>query len=252
MGYNKLIAYGNFVELYEYEKNLSQRTRRNEDGHGARIRVQDLAVNGISSQQKSIKRADNARRATMAFRRLVLANLSEQGNPLLFTFTYSENIVSLKQGYSDFRACIQRMRYEFGPSFRYIAVPEFQKRGAVHFHALFWGLHSYSPSRERQTRLVASTWEKGFVYVKETDGNERIASYLSKYMAKSFLDSRLSSQKAFTTSRNILRPLCNSHFSPSWPVVDDFVPLNTPTCKDISFMTKWLGKGRYRLYNIKY
>jgi len=252
MAYNKLIIYGNNLEIYEYEKNLPERLGKVQSIHASRIRVQGMDVGGNNESEREFdegKRSDNSRRASMAFRRLVSANLTKSGNPVLITLTYSENIGSLERAYSDFRAFGQRCRYNFGQSFRYIAVPEFQKRGAVHFHALYWGLPPDIHIRERETRMVAALWSHGFVFIKPTDGNERLSSYLAKYMAKAFTDKRLKNQKAYTSSRNCLRPQVISGFAPVWPILDDWVGDNLP-CIEKVFMTKWLGKGRFRLFNL--
>src|SRR5690606_27837965 len=98
------------------------------------------------------------------------------------------------------------LRNKFGKAFSYIAVSEFQKRGAIHFHALFWGLPAEVFSQERQTRTIALIWKQGFVYMKETDGNDKLSSYLAKYMVKTFTDPRLKNKKAYLASRNIKRP----------------------------------------------
>jgi len=251
VGYNKLVAYGETIELYEYEKNLNILGRKS-GLNASRGRVSVLASGGADSllAKKAIKRQDNARRATVAFRRLVSANLGGDDRPVLVTLTYAENITSLRQGYADFACFVQNARYSFGKGFRYIAVPEFQKRGAVHFHALFWGLPAQVAQFERQTRVVAELWGKGFVYMKQTDGDDRLSGYLSKYMSKAFVEPQLANHKAYVCSRNIVRPTILKGFSPAWPVTDDWIGELSP-CKDKTFMTKWLGKGRYRLYKTK-
>jgi len=251
MGYNKLVAYGEIIELYEYEKHLNILGRKS-NRNANRGCVSVLASGRTDSElaKKAVKRQDNARRATVAFRRIVSANLGGIDRPILVTLTYAENITSIRQGYEDFAAFVQSARYQYGSGFRYIAVPEFQKRGAVHFHALFWGLPAQTASDERSTRLVARLWGKGFVYLKETDGDDRLSGYLSKYMSKAFVEPQLANHKAYVCSKNIVRPTVLKGFSPSWPVTDEWIGELSP-CKEKTFMTKWLGKGRYRLYKTK-
>ncbi|HEV7423767.1 MAG TPA: hypothetical protein VGO21_01100, partial [Candidatus Paceibacterota bacterium] len=130
-----------------------------------------------------------------------------------------------------------------------ICVPEFQKRGAVHFHALFWGLPEEIFLQERKTRMLAGFWAKGFVYLKETDGNEKLSFYLSKYMAKAFIDPRLKNQKCYVASRNIQRPKVIVGASPLWPILEDYGITGEPLV-DREYDTKYLGKGRYRLFKI--
>ena len=132
----------------------------------------------------------------------------------------------------------------------YIAVPEFQTRGAVHFHALFWGLPSCLFDTERATRLVAGLWGHGFVYMKMTDGNERLSSYLAKYMAKSFIDHRLMNQKAYVCSRNLKRPQIQGGISNfGMDVLLEEFGATTPET-DKSYDTHWLGTARHRIYKI--
>src|SRR5690606_15820961 len=101
------------------------------------------------------------------------SNLGGSSLPILATLTYRDNFTDLSGAYKHFSAFIQSLRHKFGKTFKYICVPEFQKRGAVHFHALFWGLPENLLSLERKSRTLATIWGKGFVYLKQTDGNEK-------------------------------------------------------------------------------
>ena len=253
MGYNKMIAYGTYFELFEYEKRISE-NRGNSGKSASRIRVQDLESVRENIENRYKKRKDSVGRASMAFRRLVLSNLGKSENPLLLTFTYKENITDIKQGYFDFGAFIRATRYKFGQDFRYIAVPEFQKRGAVHFHALFWGLQSSAFGEECEwpkNRVTCESWKFGFVFLKQTDGDEKISSYLAKYLAKSFVDFRLKGQKSYISSRNIFRPIVvatgidSIHY-----VLDDWVGVDNMPVQVKEYSTQWLGKGRWSLYKI--
>lgn len=252
MGYIKFIKYSNTIETYVYEKRLSIRpkTRR---GISRKIRLSGL-VNDTSDKRRQEqfegKRQDNSRRASMVFRRLVSANLNGVTNPLLLTLTYKDNETSLKTGYKDFGSFIQALRYKFGKQFRYIAVPEFQKRGAVHFHALFWDLPNTIFETERQTRLVAELWGKGYVFMKETDGNQKLSSYLTKYMSKSFVDYRLMNQKAYVRSRNLIKPEIISGISEmGLEILLNDNEVITPEI-DKKYNTHRLGEGRHRIYKI--
>lgn len=253
MGYNKFIKSGSTFELYEYEKDIRISAPRARKVVNARKPCNlDLDIGGADpfSQGYVGKRQDNARRASMAFRRLILCNLTGFNFPLLVTITYAENQEDIRIGYKDFKTFIQSLRYKFGKVFRYVAVPEFQKRGAVHFHALFWGLPEGIFDTERKTRQLAILWGKGFIYLKKTDGDDRLSSYLAKYMVKAFLDFRLKGQRAYTSSRNCLRPEIVAGFSPVWPVVDDLVGVDNSPLLEKEYMTQWLGKGRYRLFKV--
>jgi len=215
MGYTKTISYSNVIEIHEYEKDIrhSGRKGRRLSISSASARLgqvgEDMLIEG---KQKPKKRPANARRSSVVFRRLVSANLDQSDPPLLISLTYAENIESLDQGHRDFNTFARAVRDQFGNDAKYIAVPEFQRRGAVHFHALFWGLPTKElASTERNTRLFQSLWGKGFVDLVATDGDHKIAGYLSKYMAKAFLDERLYGKKAYIASRNIKRPVVDKN-----------------------------------------
>lgn len=240
------------MEIYEYEKDISlyQRPRRR-----AKSDVPDpvLAPDGGDplSERQLGKRRDNARRAQLAFSRFVRSNIDGVVSPILLTLTYAENQENLRIAYGDFRSFSQALRYRFGKGFRYICVPEFQKRGAVHFHALIWGLPESVLLQERNTREIALLWGLGFVYIKPTDGSEKLSTYLAKYMTKAYLDPRLAHCKAYVGSRNCARPKVMSNFSPIWPVLEDYEISTKPCLQEKHYMTQWLGRGKYRRYQLR-
>jgi len=182
----------------------------------------------------------------MDFRRLVEANLVGSELPVLITLTCKDIITDLSYGYKRLRAFNQALRYSYGKSFKYIAVPEFQKRGAVHFHSLFWGLPEEVVSQERTTRTIAMKWGMGFVYYKKTDGHIKIANYLAKYMAKAFTDPRLRNQKSYVASRNVLRPFISRGTSSLWSLLDELNGEEVLT--DEQYYSRYLGNCRHRVF----
>jgi len=259
MGYNKIIVYGENFEIYEYEKSIySSRIGRNKpricERHVPLLGVSDNAGVIESKNREEIikfaKRKDSARSASVAFRRLVACNLGNGEIPVLFTLTYAINQTDVRIGYRDLTSFIQSLRYKFGSEFRYVAVPEFQKRGAVHFHCLIWDFPKDILHSERQDRTIAKLWGHGFVDVYITDGNEKIAGYLAKYMSKAFLDGSLKSCKAYVGSRNLKRPNIISGIDSIGIVMDDYGVGDNPPCEDREFQSQWLGKGRFRLFKI--
>jgi hypothetical protein len=253
MGYNKIISYSNTIEVYEYERDIIRlvgRTRRNISSATShddiRISREDSLPKG-DSEVKVGKRSDNARRASMAFRRIVASNLDGHSLPLLITLTYRDNLTDLSTAYRHLTAFIQSLRRRYGKAFAYVVVPEFQKRGAVHFHTLFWGLPENLLPMERKTRTLAQIWGHGFVYIKQTDGNERLAFYLAKYFTKAFVDPRLKNQKSYVASRNIKRPLIQKGPFNIAVVLEEYGVIGEPLV-DRTYLTNWLGEGRYRVF----
>lgn len=255
MAYNKYIRSGNTLEVYFYDRscpprNGNPRIKRNNKIDFNRAVFLDNGTFEQGSQERAyFKRRDNALRSSMAFKRLILSNLGGGERPLLITLTFKENKTRIDECAGFFHFFTQRMRKQFGKNFRYIAVPEFQKRGAVHYHALFWGLGDRVHLEERYTRTIASLWKQGFVFIKETDGNEKLSSYLAKYMVKAINDRRLMGKKAYFASRNVIRPIISSGF-PDWFFYDDFQLSPDRAILTKQYMTKYMGKGRYELYKL--
>jgi len=255
MGYNKIIISGNDFELYEYEKDIVTLVggvrRKNADTYVC-VGVEPSGEDSLSNQEdeaKMGKRADNARRASMAFRRIVTSNLVGAAPATLVTLTYKDNFTDLSAAYRHLTAFNQSLRYRYGKTFSYVLVPEFQKRGAVHFHALYWGLPEELFHSERETRVLSQLWGHGFVFLKKTDGNERLAFYLAKYFTKAFLDPRLKNQKSYVASRNVKRPIVQKGPFLISVVLDEFGIIEEALV-DRTYNTKWLGEGRYRLFNL--
>ena len=255
MGYNKIISYGNTLEVYEYEKDIVRlvgRTRRDVedpvDYDGMDFGGEDPLPKRDSENEMG-KRSDNARRASLAFRRIVASNLDGSSLPLLVTLTYADNFTDLASAYKHLTAYIQALRHRFGKAFSYVLVPEFQKRGAVHFHALVWGLPEELFLHERETRTLSGIWGKGHIYLKQTDGHEKLAFYLTKYFTKAFLDPRLRNQKSYVASRNIKRPLEQKGPFIIPVVLEEFGVVDDPVV-DKKYHTKWLGEARFRVFKI--
>lgn len=240
--YNKIIQTGDTIEIYQYENRPNTGPKR-----GRRKKKNSNLVN-LKPRER---RFDNVGRQKQSFRRLVRANTRESEPPMLVTLTYG-GIVEIQQGYNDFNKFIKRLRHTFGKSFRYIAVPEFQDRGSVHFHSLFWGLPERLASNERKTREIAHTWNLGFVDIRLTDGSPKLIGYLTKYMTKSLTDVRLGGKKAYTCSRNVQRPVTHRN-----SIVFDYskeiwgIDLSTDEpIQNRHFHTEWLGRANYKRYKI--
>jgi len=240
VSYIKWVQSGTLLERYEYEKNLPIHRRKPAKAQG---RPRDRQFRPRSYQ--------NLRRAERAFRRIVRANLVGDSKPALLTLTMLQEL-SLSASVKLFTAFIARLRRDHGQTFRYIAVPEFQKRGAVHFHVLVWGLNQYA-QEESETRYFARLWLRGFCDCVITDGSPKLAGYLSKYMSKSLQDIRLGGEKAYYASRNSLRPVSVSAHSVAEykiEVIKQEVIHTGELLNERTFDTLWLGKCHYQRFLI--
>jgi len=261
MGYTKIIRSGAIIEVYEYEKDLRAPRHRSQPQN----RREGIKLIRPRSQ-------NSLRRARVAFRRLVQSNLVGDVPPALFTFTMYQ-VIPYAASSRIFTKFAARLRRVYGSEFRYIVVPEFQKRGAVHWHALFWGLpenlackghferkgsykkfiHECEPGRqcERRTRHISRLWLRGFSDGLVTDGHPKLAGYLSKYLSKTMQDPRLRGKKAYYASHNFLRPMSSAssnEFIKSI-YVNTVIP-NIKPLQETEFMTEWLGKCNYKQYHL--
>ncbi len=105
----------------------------------------------------------------------------------MLTLTYRENITDLKRAWSDLKAFSRKMKTEFEDDWQYICVPEFQKRGAVHFHMAVSGFFPVNKVRQFW-RDVVGEGNIDITSPRAVDKNswnpKRIANYLAKYITK--------------------------------------------------------------------
>jgi len=264
MGYTKIVRSGNLIELYEYEKHLPDRRRKPKKDNG-RYR----AVNK--------RRVDNVQRCRKNFLRLVRSNLGGDESPVFLTLTMFE-ILRVDVAFRCFTEFVARFRRKYGHAIRYIGVPEFQERGAVHFHVLVWGLKEkdiliegsrgktinqkiiwldwlnakgYSKSDLGSTRSIQHLWARGFVDCIPTDGSPKLAGYLAKYMYKTMFDERLRKQKAYMCSGNVLRPMSLKTNTSVNVALDQWGVKEIDLKVSKVFSTLWLGTCKYKSYVVE-
>jgi len=277
VGYRKIIQYGRTIETYEYQYNLVPKGVSRRPGvfkgfdrrydlekssflalverYGHNVQKYERQYNlqlelsareskeNASNPIRNDRRQDNIKRLKRDFIRLVRANVEGVGKPYFVTLTFL-SIVGIESAWRCFHSYTRRLRRSCGGSFSYISVVEFQKRGSAHFHILYWGLDE-TLKNERHTRQIQHLWGYGYVDTFPTDGSPKFAQYIAKYMQKAVFDKRLSGQKAYTVSRNALRPVQTSIFT-SFAFLDELV--DGPPCKVNTYDTMYLGRCQYKQY----
>jgi len=240
LGYLKIIRSGSITEIYTYAKAPSSGRKKGT--------VIDRTRRGSPRPRVGA----NAERARKSFIRLVRSNIGTGEPPALITLTMLD-IVRIEVGYSCLSNYIRLLRRRFGKEFKYVAVPEYQKRGAVHFHILFWGLPQEVINHERRDRTLQRAWALGYVDCVATDGSEKLAGYLAKYMSKSMSDERIAGKKAYACSRNIMRPVLATTLTGFENLGSEFWAVDNVLLTEKEFQTEWLGKATYKmLYNKSY
>ena len=121
------------------------------------------------------------------------------------TLTFQDNISDITYTNMEFSKFIKRLTYHIynqkQQRLKYIATWEKQKRGAIHYHVIFFDF-PYIQKNELE-RL----WGHGFVHINQidVDSRENRGRYVSKYFAKD-LELKEHKQKAFFTSQNLRHP----------------------------------------------
>lgn len=178
----KYLLSGNVLEVYQYQRVIV--------GKGGAIR--EVGKEG-SYKEKNYQQTTMRRREYV--RRLALANFGR--GDLFVTLTFAENQTDVQEANRAFRLFIMRLRRRY-PGVQYLAVIEFQKRGAVHYHVLI------NQSYIDQDAL-AKIWGQGFVWINSISHVDNIGAYLVKYMSKEHSDSRLMGQDGYLCSHGLKR-----------------------------------------------
>lgn len=183
----KVIVTNHIVEVYEYEHPVCVGFISN----GGRKKGES----GDSSRSEEYRKL-SGKRARDKIRRLACANF-DAGSKFV-TLTFADNVTDVKVANQHFKKFIQRMRHRY-KGFRYIAVIEFQLRGAVHYHLMM-----DLPYVDKAT--LQEIWGHGFVRINKINHVDNVGAYLVKYLAKDLEDTRLCGLKAYLTSKNLIQP----------------------------------------------
>jgi len=164
----------------------------------------------------------NINRSKIEMQRLVKTNIDEFKTFITLTFDENKtdidinNISECNKKFNIWKTYIRKLMKQQKKEFKYIGVPEFQKRGAVHYHLLTnidYNDFELLCQDERKIWNKKSGWQigrdvKGWKYghnmAKNMDGIN-VVGYMSKYMTKD-IDNRLFSKHRYMYSYNLKRP----------------------------------------------
>ena len=154
-----------------------------------------------------------------------------------------ENILEVKIANKHFNKFIMRMNYRYG-DFKYIAIIEFQHRGAVHYH--FLCNLPYIKAKE-----VEKIWGHGFIKINRIKKVTNLGAYVCKYLQKDMTEERLFNKKKFFCSKDIERPI---------EVFDDravedlllYYDLNSIAPEfEATFSNEYIGTVKYKQFKLK-
>lgn len=213
----KIIHCGDTYQIYKFDKTRSKENKRDRDIL-PKVSIKDIDTDNLYKPDRveEVKPIllSNAIRSNLNCQRIAKANRDNWES--FITLTFKENITDIVYANKIFNAWVSNVR-KLKKDFKYIAVPEFQKRGAVHYHILSnlgkENTNIIIPQKERTEKTKDLTtlfdvkyWSRGFARVDFIKGDyKKIYSYICKYMTKD-IDDKLFGKHRYFNSQNLNKP----------------------------------------------
>ncbi len=241
----KVVISGDIVETYKYEEPVFYGFEAPEK-HSDSDRVK-------TQEEKDLMKARSLYRTRKNLTRLINANARQWSDPdgkiyqpKFITLTFAENITDLEQGNKMYTNFLKRFNYyltgEKTNHLKYVTNPEFQKRGAEHFHSVYFNLHWFDKDE------LAKIWEHGFIKIRNIEQVRNIGLYMTKYMSKDFIDPRLEGHKRYFPSRNLFRPIVIRDEVLASKIEEKLNNIKPEFSKEID--TDYQGKIQYEVMNL--
>ena len=191
------------LTILKYEKTRDSTTKTTEKGESI-------------FQESNLERSIRKTKTTITD--YVLSNNFE----IFATFTFSPKKVDR----FDIDACKRKLKRwldrqrEKDSNLKYVVVPERHKNGAIHFHAIFENIDSFTLKKTKIKQdgrdvFTMTDWRFGFSNVKFIDSNRiKVATYITKYITKDMI--QIENKKRYWCSHNLAIP--EKHYN----AVDEF------------------------------
>ena len=214
----KIIKCGDYIQAYYFSDKRSVLNKDLKEDKLPKFNIQDIDLDNIYKESrvdspKQIMLA-NAIRSNLSCQRIAKTNRHVWES--FITLTFAENITDIAKANSMFNAWRTNVK-KIKPDFKYLAVPEFQKRGAVHYHILSnLGVQDKEIILEQQIKKGKAVkytdlydvkyWSKGYARVDFIKNDyKKIYSYICKYMTKD-IDNKLFGKKRYFYSQSLDKP----------------------------------------------
>lgn len=234
----KIVMSGKFLEYYKYSKALCKDFKRIKK-EKLKNEPKQLEIDFSLPDIIIGKRDDNISRTRTRIKRLV--NSNPDMNKFV-TLTFADNLKDIKTANRHFTNFIKKLKYKFS-YLKYLAIIEFQKRGAVHYH--FLCNLEYLPNAE-----LNKIWGHGFVRINKIKDISNLGAYVCKYLGKDANNEKMFKQKKYFYSRNLEEPQ-KFYNEEAIKNLYNFYNLNNlkPDYKSI-FSNKYTGEVEYRQFSI--
>lgn len=241
----KVIVSNHIVEVWEYEEGVKVGSRPPPDPNRERFYDPETGEIITSYDPVSAKRS-NARRARNEARRLVISNFDTSSKFITLTFRDGSvnDVTDVRECNKAFERFIKRLRKRY-EGFKYLKVIEFQdanNRGAVHYH--FLSTLPFIPSEK-----LAEIWGHGFIGINRIEHVDNVGAYVTSYMLKDFDDKRLAGEKAYSTSKNLSRPIV-LYGHEAAEIIEQYLKDKKEVFAN-SYESEYQGQITYKEYNLQ-
>ncbi len=175
--------------------------------------------------QKDKNRAYSVRKAYAQIKDLIYANYGYHNELAKFFTLTVKGEAGLPEANKKFHLFIKKVNFYLkmidGRKLQYIAVPEFQKRGATHYHVIVFNFPFIS-DKNIFHKTINKLWPHGFVEATKisiSNGLEPVVLYMTKYIRIQELDSRFDNKKRFFHSEGLFPPQTIKNSSPEHEIL---------------------------------
>lgn len=215
----KIIKCGDYIQAYYFSDKRSILNKDNKEQFKlSKLNIKDIDLDNLYKESRVDSPKEimlsNAIRSNLNCQRIAKTNRHVWET--FITLTFKENITDISianKTFNAWRTNIKKLKSDF----KYLAVPEFQKRGAVHYHILSnLGIEDKDIILKQQKKTGKAVkfddlydvkyWTKGFARVDFIKNDyKKIYSYICKYMTKD-IDNKLFGKKRYFYSQNLDKP----------------------------------------------
>ena len=208
----KVIVCGDYIQVYYYPENTYITDKNKEEMKFRSVLTKSIGETSKSYGLRKIEKK-NINRSKHNLQKIVKCN--ETIFKTFITLTFVDNMTDIKETNKIFNVWRSNLK-RIIPNFAYVCVPEFQKRGAVHYHMMTNIAYTdlsvlskdevkiYSKESGWQVGKNIKGWNYGYSLVVNMK-DQNVIGYLTKYFTKD-IDDRLFAQHRFFYSQNLKKP----------------------------------------------
>jgi hypothetical protein len=246
-GKRKIVVSNKIIEVYKYDNYFHYGERIKNPNEKGLKNIPKKKENKLESRQLSNFRSKrNLKRLINSNAGIYKKKTGDFSPPVFLTITFAENITDVQQANKEFTNFLKRLNYWVWKvkknKLKYAGVIEFQKRGAVHYHVVFFNL-KYITQKE-----IADIWSNGFIKINKVKNIFNLGSYVCKYMSKNLDDKRLCGKKAYFTSKQLEKPveiMEKNAVEAMFVYLENFKPVFEKNLE-----SEFMGKFKYSIYNL--